>query len=107
MITKYKPGIFIRNEDFRELIQQYKVKFPNDKNIDEIYKELFDQDLKSHFIITYSLTGRIGFFSSSSTIDNGKYITYESADINSDFIKLLMDSIDKIVTSFNENIRGI
>lgn len=106
MITKYKPGIFIRNEDFRELIQQCKVKFPNDKNIDEIYKELFDQDLKSHFIIRYSLTGRIGFFSSS-TIDNGKYIEYESDDINSDFIKLLIDSIDKIVASFNENIWGI
>jgi hypothetical protein len=48
-------GIFIRNMDFRELVKRYKEKFPNDINVNQVYKELFEQDLKSHFIIAYSL----------------------------------------------------
>ena len=94
-------GIFIRNMDFRELVKRYKEKFPNDINVNQVYKELFEQDLKSHFIIAYSLTGRIGFFSSYSNIDNGNHITYESADENSEFIKTFINLIDTVNESLN------
>lgn len=42
MLNDHLLGIFIGNEKFREIIQQYKIKFPNDVHVNEIYKELFD-----------------------------------------------------------------
>ena len=89
-------GIFVRNKDFRNLIKKYRDNFPNDINLIQIYTELFEQDLKSNFIIAYSLTGRLGFFSTDVKVDNGRYITWESADEKSEFIKTLIDLIDKI-----------
>lgn len=105
MLNDLLLGIFVGNEQFRKIIQQCKIKFPNDVHVNEVYKELFDQDLKSNFIIMYSLTGRIGFFSVSS-VDGDKRIFYESADTSSDFIKLLIKLINNIGDSFNEELWG-
>ena len=105
MLNDHLLGIFIGNQQFRKIIQQYKIKFPNDVHVNEVYKQLFDQDLKSNFVILYSLTGRIGFFSIPS-IDDGKRIFYESDDTTSDFIKLLVKLINNIGDSFNEELWG-
>ena len=80
------------------------------KFFDKIFTELYNiianvPSLVVTLIIMYSLTGRIGFFSSSS-IDGDKRIFYESADTTSDFIKLLVKLINNIGDSFNEELWG-